>query len=159
MQIKGLQIAGLPAITVRNMLRTVQSALDDDFVAERCSLSGRRAKQVIQELVKAGYVEFFERSRVLAYPYTPGKEKPRYRSVDYYKLTEKGHKLAQASAVSKMPHTRAAQIVAGLLKRVEEVNVNAEFMYRVPTVIVYGSYVRGELHVSDVDIAVDLEAK
>jgi predicted nucleotidyltransferase len=67
--------------------------------------------------------------------------------------------LAQASAVSKMPHTRAAQIVAGLLKPVEEVNANAEFMYRVPTVIVYGSYVRGELHVSDVDIAVDLEAK
>jgi hypothetical protein len=73
MQIKGLQIAELPAITVRNMLRTVQSTLDDDFVAERCSLSGRRAKQVIQELVKAGYVEFSERSRVLAYPTRLGR--------------------------------------------------------------------------------------
>jgi predicted transcriptional regulator len=107
MQIKGVQIAGLPAITVRNMLRRAHSALDEDFVSERCKLSNRLAKRIIQELVNDGYIEFSERSRVLAYPYTPGKEKPRYRSVDYYKLTEKGRKLTQASAVSKLRSTRA----------------------------------------------------
>ncbi len=117
------------------------------------------AKQVIQELVNDGYIEFAERSRVLAYPYTPGKEKPRYRWVDYYKLTDKGDKLAQASATNKMPRTKADRIIANFMKRVEEVNANAGYMFRIPTVILYGSYVRGEPHLSDVDIAVDFEAK
>jgi predicted nucleotidyltransferase/predicted transcriptional regulator len=159
MQIKGVQIAGLPAVNVRNMLRRVYSVLDVDLVAERCKVSTRQAKEVIQELVDGGYIEFSERSRVLANPYRAGREKPRYRSVDYYKLTEKGGRLAQASAMSKMSRERAEQIVAGLLKRVEEVNAIGDYVYRVPTVIVYGSYVRGEPQLSDVDIAVDLEAK
>jgi predicted transcriptional regulator len=94
MQIKGLQITGLPAIAVRKMLRRVHFV---DLVAASCELSARMAKQVIQELVNDGYIEFAERSRVLAYPYTPGKEKLRHRWVDYYKLTDKGDKLAQAS--------------------------------------------------------------
>jgi predicted nucleotidyltransferase len=34
-----------------------------------------------------------------------------------------------------------------------------DFAYRIPTVIVYGSYVRGEPFLSDVDIAVELEGK
>jgi hypothetical protein len=46
-----------------------------------------------------------------------------------------------------------------LLRRVEEVNGVAEYLFRIPTVIVYGSYVRGEILLSDVDIAVELEAK
>jgi predicted nucleotidyltransferase len=159
MQIKGLQIAGLPAIAVRKMLRRVHYLLDVDLVAASCELPTRMAKQVIQELVNDGYIEFAERSRVLAYPYTPGKEKPRYRWVDYYKLTDKGDKLTQASATNKMPRTKADRIIANFMKRVEEVNANADYMFRIPTVILYGSYVRGEPHLSDVDIAVDFEAK
>jgi len=125
------------------MLRQINSAFSKFFVAERCKVSARRASEVIEKLADDGYIVFSQR----------------LQRVDYYKLTEKGEKLAQASAVSKMSRTRADQIIAGLLKRVEEVNANAEYMYQILTVIVYGSYVRGELHLSDVDIAVDLEEK
>ena len=57
-----------------------------------------------------------------------------------------------------MPRTKANQIIVALLKRVEEANA-MDFAYRIPTVIVYGSYVRGETFLSDVDIAVELEGK
>jgi hypothetical protein len=78
--------------------------------------------------------------------------------VDYYKLTDKGIELRNASAATKMPRTKANQIIVSLLKRVEEANA-MDFAYRIPTVIVYGSYVRGETFRSDVDIAVELEGK
>jgi hypothetical protein len=38
-------------------------------------------------------------------------EKPRYREVDYYKLTDKGIELRNASAATKMPRTKADQII------------------------------------------------
>jgi predicted nucleotidyltransferase len=157
MQIKGVRIAGLSAVNIRNMLQSVKSVLYVDLVAERCKLPTRRAKEVIQQLANDGYIEFSVQSRVAEY--TPGNETPRYRMVDYYQLTEKGDKLARASAMSKMSSARAEQIIVGLLKRVEEVNANADYMYRIPTVVVYGSYVRGESSLSDVDVAVDLAAK
>lgn len=159
LQIKGVQIAGFPAITIRNMLRGVVNLLDKPFVAARCKVSTQKAKEIIETLVAEGYLEFAERSKRLTAPYTPGKEKPRYRHVDCYKLTDKGEKLARGSAVSKMPRTKAEQIIDSLLRRVAEVNATADYLFRVPTVIVYGSYVRGEPLLSDVDIALELEGK
>jgi predicted nucleotidyltransferase len=160
MQIKGVQMAGLPAKTVRDMLRRldIHSLMDALFVAARCKVSTRKAKEVIKTLADGGYVEFDHRGRELLNGYRPGVEEPRYRDVDYYKLTDKGIKLRNASAATKMPRTKASQIIVALLKRVEEANA-MDFAYRIPTVIVYGSYVRGETFLSDVDIAVELEGK
>lgn len=143
-QIKGEQIAGISAVTIRNMLRGVNELLCAEYVAARCKVPLRRAKQIVETLVSEGYLEFDNQYKELVNPYVPGKEEPRYRHVPYYKLTVKGEKLAQASAVSKMPRAKAEPILAGLVKRVEEVNVTAHYLFRIPTVIVYGSYVRGE---------------
>jgi predicted nucleotidyltransferase len=160
MQIKGVQMAGLPAKTVRDMLRrlNIYSLMDTLFVAARCKVSTHKAKEVIKTLADGGYVEFDHRGRELLNSYRPGVEKPRYREVDYYKLTDKGIELRNASAATKMPRIKADQIIVALLKRVEEANA-MDFAYRIPTVIVYGSYVRGEPFLSDVDIAVGLEGK
>jgi predicted nucleotidyltransferase len=158
-QIKGLQIARISAVTIRNMLRGVTERLCAEYVAARCKVPLRRAKQIVETLVSEGYLKFDKRYKELVNSYVPGKEKPRYRHVPYYKLTVKGEKLARASAVSKMPRTKAEPILAGFLKRVEEVNATAHYLFRIPSVIVYGSYVRGEAFLSDVDIAVDFEPK
>jgi predicted nucleotidyltransferase len=160
MQIGGVQMAGLPAKTVRDMLRrlNIYSLMDALFVASRCKVSTRKAKEVIKTLADGGYIEFDHRGRELLNSYRPGAEKPRYRKVDYYKLTDKGIELRNASAATKMPRTKANQIIVPLLMRVEEADA-MDFAYRIPTVIVYGSYVRGETFLSDVDIAVELEGK
>lgn len=159
LQIKSVQIAGVPAVAIRNMLRGVTQLLEASYVVDRCNVSARRAKEIIEALVTDGYIEFAERSRILAAAYRLNTEKPRYRYVDFYKLTGKGVQLTQASAIAKMPRAKADHIIAGLLRRVEEVNGVAEYVFRIATVIVYGSYVRGEVLLSDVDIAVELEAK
>jgi predicted nucleotidyltransferase len=143
MQIKGAQIAGHPAIAVRNMLRRFYSGFSKFHVAERFNVSPHEADEVIKQLLDGGYVEFGERQD----------------GADYYKPTGKGVKLIQASAVDKMPRAKAEQIVVGLMKRVGEINANADYVYRVSTVIVFGSYARGEPLLSDVDIATDLERK
>jgi hypothetical protein len=158
-QIKGVQIAGISDVTIRNMLRGVNELLCAEYVAERCKVSLRRGKQIVEKLVSEGYLELDKRYKELANPYVSGKEKPRCHHVPYYMLTVKGEKLAQASALSKVPRGRAEPILAGLLKRVEEVNATSHSLFRIPTVIVYGSFVRGEAFLSDVDIAVDLEPK
>lgn len=158
-QIKGIQIARISAVTIRDMLRRVNELLCAEYVAARCKVSLRRAKQIVKTLVSEGYLEFDRRHKVLVNPYVAGKEEPQYRHVPYYKLTAKGEKLAQASAINKMPRAKAERILARLLERVEEVNATAHYLFRIPTVIVYGSYVRGEAFLSDVDIAVDLEPK
>jgi hypothetical protein len=136
LQIKGVQIARIPALTIRNMLRGVNELVCAEYVAQRCKVPLRRAKQIVKTLVSEGYLEFDKRYKVLANPYVPGKEKPRYRHVPYYKLTAQGGKLAQASALSKMPRERAEPILGGLLRRVEEVNATPHYLFRIPTVIV-----------------------
>lgn len=158
-QIKGVQIARISALTIRKMLRGVNELVCAEYVARWCKVPLRRAKQIVKTLVSEGYLEFDKRHKELANPYALGKEKPRYRHVPYHKLTAQGEKLAQASALSKMPRGRAEAILAGLLRRVEEVNATPHYLFRIPTVIVYGSYVRGEAFLSDVDIAVGLEPK
>ena len=91
MQIKGVQMAGLPAKTVRDMLRrlNIYSLMDALLVAARCKVSTRKAKEVIKTLADDGYIEFDHRGRALLNSYRPGVERPRYREVNYYKLTDK----------------------------------------------------------------------
>jgi predicted nucleotidyltransferase len=158
-QIKGVQIARISALTIRKMLRGANELVCAEYVARRCKVPLRRAKQIVKTMVSEGYLEFEKRHKELANPYVPGKEKPRYRDVPYYKLRAQGEKLTQASALGKMPRERAEPILAGLLRRVEEVNATPHYLFRIPTVIVYGSYVRGEALLSDVDNAVGLEPK
>src|SRR6516162_1840931 len=72
-------------------------------------------------------------------------------------LLEDGSKRDRPSA--KCRARRQSRFIAGLLKTVEEVNSTAEYMFRIPILVGSGSYVRGELLLSDVDIALEWEAK
>ena len=50
--------------------------------------------------------------------------------------TDDVEKLAQASAVSKMPRPTEDRVISDFMKRVEEANANADYMYRISAVIV-----------------------
>src|SRR5258706_9372820 len=93
MQIKGVQMAGLPVKTVRDMLRrlNIYSLMDNLFVAARCKVSTHKAKEVIKTLADGGYIEFDHRGRELLNSYRPGGEKPPYLVGDYFKPTDKGN--------------------------------------------------------------------
>jgi hypothetical protein len=59
MQIRGVQTTGLPVKTVREMLRrlNIYSLMGALFVATRCKVSTRKAKEVIKTLADGGYIE------------------------------------------------------------------------------------------------------
>src|SRR2546423_15110929 len=99
MQIKGVQMAGLPAKTVRDMLRrlNIYSLMDTLFVAARCKGSTHKAKEVIKTLADGGYIEVDHPGRELLNSYRPGGGKPRYREGDYYKLADRGIEIRDAS--------------------------------------------------------------
>lgn len=139
LQMKGVEIAGLPALTIRNMLRRVGERLDPLFMAERCKVPRHRAKEIIKILVAEGYLEFAERSKRPEASYRSEKEKRQCCSVDYYKLTRKGIQLVRGSAMGKIPRAKAQQIINGLMDRVEEVNLVADYLYRISAVILFGS--------------------
>src|SRR5580693_1250185 len=97
-QIKGVRIANLPAITIRNMFRGMGRLLSLEYVTSRCKVSPLGARHIVKTLLVEGYLEFAELSKEPVNPYTPGKGKQRYRQIRLYKLTPKGEKLANASA-------------------------------------------------------------
>jgi hypothetical protein len=68
-QIKDVQIAGISAVTIRNMLRAVSELLCAEYVAARCKVSLRRAKQIVETLVSEGYLEFDKRYKEMVNSY------------------------------------------------------------------------------------------
>ena len=70
LQIKDVEIAGVPAIKVRNALRDV-TQVNKDYLADRCKLSTRRAQQVIDALVKDGFLCPPHKEKELAGSYRP----------------------------------------------------------------------------------------
>lgn len=77
----------------------------------------------------------------------------------FYKLTKLGEEFARASGAKRLKRDTAAQTLVSFMSRVAEVNADPRFLVRVTRVVVYGSYVRGEETVGDLDIAVDYESK
>src|SRR6266436_5693515 len=138
LNIKDVEIAGLPAVQVRNMLRRADHRFTRTLVEDHFEVSASRANKIIQALSTDGYIE---------------------SAAGCYELTIKGEKLTQASAMGKIPRERAERIVAGLAKRVDEVNGNPDYVYGVSDAVVFGSYVRREPFLGDVDIAERLERR
>ena len=56
-QIKGVQIARISALTIREMLRGVNELVCAEYVARWCKVPLRRAKQIVKTLVSEGYLQ------------------------------------------------------------------------------------------------------
>jgi hypothetical protein len=74
-QIKRVQIARISALTIRNMFRGVGELVCAEYVAQRCKVPLRRAKQIVETLVSEGYLEFDKRYKEMANPYTPARRR------------------------------------------------------------------------------------
>jgi len=77
----------------------------------------------------------------------------------FYKLTKSGEEFARASGAKRLKRETAAQMLEGFVSRVAEVNADPRFLVRITRAVVYGSFVRGEETVGDLDLAVDYESK
>jgi predicted nucleotidyltransferase len=150
MQIKGRLIAGIPALVVRDALHRARhrEVFSYELFVEECKVSERKAKAIVKALLTDKFVKEAER------PKWARRERKRW-----YKTTAEGLSLSNATALPRMPRSKAEAMLADFLKRVQEVNSHAEYIYRVSTVIVSGSYVRGENTLGDLDIFYGLEPR
>jgi hypothetical protein len=148
--IKGQLIAGIPAIMIRNALRRARhhEAFTHGFFVEECKVSERKAREIVKVLFKDNFLEIVESPRW-----------ERAKRSRWYKLTSEGFKLSNATGLQRMPRAKAEQMLAAFLKRVQEVNNSQEYCYFIDTVIVSGSYTRGESTLGDLDIFYGLKPR
>lgn len=137
---------GLPALELRHFLRRIDSWNGFDLKDARDvrPMSRNAAKQLIAELADAGYLE-------PAKEYKPGT--PRWR------LSVKGRALTIASAARPIRRATADRLLAEFLDRVDAVNADTGFLFRVTEAAVFGSYLGNEPTLGDVDVGIRLKSR
>lgn len=137
-------IAGHPALSVRELLRR-----------------GRRGEwgtQFVQRILK---VDQAEASRVLASLHNKGLIEPgdSEGGERLYRATLLGRALAGASAGKPIKRATADRLLAGFLERVDRVNSDPYYLFRVEHAVVFGSYLSDAEALGDLDVAIHLERK
>jgi hypothetical protein len=130
------RIAGYPAVRIRQLMReTVGRSITVQSVRVVLQCSDSDAASVLNNLEKDGFIESVR-----------GGLEP----------STKGSALAMATAAPPLRRATASRLVADLIERARALNADDRWAYRVGTVVVFGSYVRGADRPSDVDVACEL---
>lgn len=172
---KDQKIGGVPAIDARQLLRKYDERFREDWLEEALSSllfrrkfghgyvylhpeedrsSRREAAPLIAGLIEEGFIEPDEKQTQ--------REKNRsdnLTGVKWYKLTDRGHELCNATAAKPVHRKNADEALQGLMERVRTVNEDDRFLCRITAVVLYGSYVRGAEPPADVDVAIEVERK
>lgn len=137
-------IAGHPALSVRELLRRGRvGEWGTHFVRHVMKVDPDEAARVLASLNEKGLIE-------------PGALEG---AEQLYHLTMLGRSLAGASAGKPIKRGTADKLLAGFLERVERVNADSYYLFRVAHVVVFGSYLTEAEVLGDLDIAIHLEAK
>jgi len=139
------RVAGFSARVIRDLLRALgETVWDDDTVAARLGIDRPAAGELIDRLLKAGYV------RVDSDVPSMGR---------WCTRTAKGNRLALASAARPLTRATAERQLQAFMERVNTVNDNAYYLYRVSKVVLFGSMLTAKQRVGDVDVSVELLPK
>ena len=135
------QIAGIPILTVRRLLRsTGPEEWGIDFLEKVTRLARKRARLLVAALIEEGFIE------------AAGVED----DIALFRTTSKGLALASAKAAAPVRRTVADSVLEAFLRRVAIVNTSREYLYRVHMVVLFGSYLTGADPVGDIDLAIEL---
>jgi predicted nucleotidyltransferase len=137
-------IAGFSAIQIRNFLRRYSGGMTFSraAVGEFFSLTDEEAKQLIQGLETHGLICWDKRTRA-----------------EWYLTTPEGNRLANASAARPITRATAKKALDGLLQRIEVINRDPQFPFRVSAAVVFGSYLSDKDRLGDVDVAIQLACR
>ena len=138
-------IAGYPALKVRNFIRRYRSGSFLNQAAEASlDLSADAAADFLRNLVDLGLIEEVEKSRDGGL---------------IFQVTNYGLALANASAAKPIYRKTAERVLEELLERVHIVNATSKYLYRVESVVLFGSMLSDVERLGDVDVAIDLQPK
>lgn len=140
-------IAGENAKTIRDALRRCHGSLTQNCLSEKFNFSDRRAQEIVEGLLQAGYIERDQRFQVTRDP------------IPRFNVTAKGRALMRASAAVRLARDFASSALDDFTSRVHVVNDNVEYLYSVKKVVVFGSFLESTVRLGDVDIAVDLQPR
>ncbi len=132
------RIGDVPILEVRNLLRRFSYGVRSDSF-ERAGYSKRRAKKLVRALMTMGYLEA-----------GPG---------DQLKMTPACKAFTRSSAARRVKRDTADTVLDEVMDRVRQANRNDDFLMKVKTVIVYGSYLGDAERLGDLDLAIELEPK
>lgn len=134
-------ICNIPILKIRDYFDHIRPAkIKRDMLSENFELSEEQAEELIQTLLSEGYIE------------PAGKEE--------YQLTIKGHALCVARYTSPLNKAKADKLFKEFMERVEEINTNDYYLYKVSKIVLFGSYIDPEkTDYSDIDIAFELTPK
>lgn len=172
---KHQKIGGVSVIDARKLLRKYDERFREDWLEEALSSLlfrrkfghgylylhpkedrslRREAGALIAGLVEEGFIE-------------PDNEQTQKETntrdnltgKKWYKLTERGHELCNATAAKAVHRKNADEALQGFMERIRTVNEDDHFLYRITAVVLYGSYVRGVERPADVDLVIEVERK
>lgn len=142
------RIAGVPLLAVRDFVRRYrETAWGEDLLCDELGLTADGARALIDALAAAGYIALAD-GRL---PPAPGDAAARR-----WQTTIKGNALAGART-RRVARGVAERHVRDLLARIEEVNRDAGWLYRVRRAVLFGSYLDPDAAtLGDVDVAIEL---
>lgn len=139
-----ISIAGQPAIKVRDFLRKAEDGLwNASYAGDYFKISRNDAQALIDELAEK---ELITQNRI--------------RNDEYWTVTQDGIRFALATATKAILRPNAEKILQAFLERVEQVNKDDYFLYRVTQVAIFGSYLNVQAdRINDIDLLVQITPK
>jgi predicted nucleotidyltransferase len=138
------KINNIPILKVRDFFKSLQRYRTDTFTLDKAcnyfEINDLEANSLLRELTEQGFIE--------------------KSSSNYYKITLKGEALRIARCVPPINRDKADKIVKDFMQRVEEINNNDYYLYRVSKILLFGSYIQEDaVDFGDIDIAFELDRK
>lgn len=138
------EIAGVGILEIRRFFRHLlahhQESFARDWLIDFLRLSESGAGDLLHELVDRGFCKA-----------TIGQSE--------YELTDLARELVRSSAAKRVSRKTADEALAGLMSRVEEINANPKFLYSVRSVVVFGSYLKPNVQLGDLDVAIQVSSR
>jgi predicted nucleotidyltransferase len=138
------RIAGQPAAAIRSFLRrSCGDCWDLSYAMKRLRADKVSARKIVAELATRGFIEL----------------NTSFGAGEYWKNTIRGNALAGATAARPLLRGSADKRLNEFLERVEEVQTNPYYLYKVSRVILFGSYLTSKERINDIDLCVGLVVK
>lgn len=131
-------ICGFPSLEVRNLIRLCLEPhmVHPHLYAERLGISKRRAMRLVSDLMAAGYLK-----------------DAGWRD-GWVKATALGQRIAIANGAPQIRRITADRLLAGLVRRMRELQTHPVFVYRVAEAWIFGSYLTDVQRLSDIDLLI-----
>lgn len=138
-------VVGIPARQVRHLLRQSVDSLSARHAMKILEIEEGKAIEVLERLEHSGFLKR-----------NPAPKSDQERS---WRRTVKGGALANALFSNPVSRQSAEKAMSEFLDRVQQVNCDSWFLYRVQKVVVFGSFLSDSPVIGDLDLAVDLYPK